>query len=116
MRQLENTLIDNSFEDRTIDNLDYNRNFDFEEIIKKYTEYFISKRQNMLFSYPVIRNFERAYITNQEILDRNIFILKSKILFNKSNREIADKCNICSTTVQTLYTNVLKDLKHIIKK
>lgn len=112
--RLEHDLIDNNFEDRTIDNLDYNRNLYFEEIIEKYKEYFISKRQNMLFSY---HRYNKPYITNQEILDRNIFILKNKILFNKSNREIADKCNLSScTTVQTLYTNLLKDLKNIIKK
>jgi hypothetical protein len=52
----------------------------------------------------------------QEILDRNIFILKSKILLNKSDREIADRCNLCRTSVQTLYKKMLKDLKHIIQK
>jgi hypothetical protein len=109
----EYDLIDNSFEDRIIDNLDYNRNFSFEKIVEDYKKYFISKRKDLTNSYY---RYNKPYITNKEILDRNIFILKNKILFNKSDREIADTCDLCHTTVNTLYKNILKDLKNIIKR
>ena len=112
MKQLENSLIDNSFEDRIIDNLDYNRSLSFEEIIQKYKENFISKRQNMLFSYY---RYNKPYITNQEILDRNIFILKNIILYNKSYKEIAKYLDLCHTSVLCLYRKALDDIKLIIK-
>ena len=113
----EDYLIDDSNEYNEMNDYLDDKKFTFDNIVKKYKKYFISKMyKDLTFSYPIIRNFERAYITNQEILDRNIFILKSKILLNKSDREIADRCDLCYLTVNSLYKKMLKDLKHIIQK
>jgi hypothetical protein len=112
----------NNFEDYLIDDSndfdemnDYlnDENFTFDNIVELYKQYFISKRKNLDKFYA---RYNKPYITNQEILDRNIFILKSKILLNKSDREIADRCNLCYLTVNSLYKKMLKDLKQIIQK
>jgi hypothetical protein len=113
----EDYLIDDSNEYNEMNDYLDNKKFTFDNIVKLYKKHFISKMYKDLdFSYAIIRNFERAYISNQEILDRNIFILKSKILHNLSNKEIADRYSICSTTVSSLYKKMLKDLKNIIQK
>jgi hypothetical protein len=88
-------------------------NFTFDNIVELYKQYFISKRKNLNKFYG---RMNKPIITNKEILDRNIFILKSKILFDKSDREIADRYNLCYLTINNLYKQVLKDIKNIIQK
>jgi hypothetical protein len=112
----------NNFEDYLIDDSndfdemnDYlnDENFTFDNIVELYKQHFISKRKNLDNFYA---RYNKPYITNQEILDRNICILKSKILFNKSNVEIAKLFDITKSYVDNLYKQVLKDIKNIIQK
>jgi hypothetical protein len=110
----EDYLIDDSNEYNEMNDYLDDKNFTFDNIVKKYKKYFISKMYKDLDFYYI--RYNKPSITNREILDRNIFILKSKILLNKSDREIADRCNLCYLTVNNLYRKMLKDLKHIIQK
>jgi len=109
----EDYLIDDSNEYNEINDYLDNKKFTFDNIVKLYKQHFTSKRKDLDKFYF---RYNKPYITNREILDRNIFILKSKILLNKSDREIADRCNLCYLTVNSLYKKMLKDLKNIIQK
>jgi len=113
IENFEDCLIDDSHQYEEVNNLLMNENFTFVNIVELYKQHFISKRRSLDFSYY---RYNKPYITNQQILDRNIDILKSKILFDKSDREIADKHNIKKTTVNSYFKQVLKDIKKIIQK
>ena len=109
----EDYLIDDSNEYNEINHYLDNKKFTFDNIVELYKKDFIFKRKDLDKFYG---RYNKPYITNREILDRNIFILKSKILLNKSDREIADKCNLCKNTVISYYKKMLNDLKNIIQK
>jgi len=113
IENFEDCLIDDSQQYDEVDNYLNDENFTFSNIIELYKKHFKSKRRSLDFSYY---RFNKPNISNQQILDRNIDILKSKILFDKSDKEIADKHNLCYTTVKSYYKQVLKDIKKIIQK
>ena len=113
IENFEDCLIDDSHQYEEMNDYLNNENFTFNNIVELYKQHFISKRKSLDTLYA---RYNKPYISNQQILDRNIDILKSKILFDKSNKEIADKHNICYTTVNSYFKQVLKDIKKIIKK
>ena len=113
IENFEDCLIDDSHQYEEVNNLLKNENFTFVNIVELYKQHFISKRKSLDTLYA---RYNEPYISNQQILDRNIDILKSKILFDKSDREIADRYNLCYLTVKSLYKQVLKDIKKIIQK
>ena len=113
IENFEDCLIDDSHPYDEMNDYLINDKFTFDNIVKLYKQYFISKRKSLDTLYA---RYNKPYISNQQILDRNIDILKSKILFDKSDREIADRYNLCYLTVNSLYKQVLKDIKNIIQK
>ena len=87
MKTLENTLVDNSFEDRIINN------FDFKKLINLY--------KNRYFKYydKYSIDFEKCYT-----------ILKEKLFYKKSFKEISKDLNLFESHIRYIY---YRDLKRI---
>ena len=107
MKQFENTLIDNSFEDRIINKLDNNQTT-LKKIIHLY-------KQKRYFK----KRFHKTCFDNtsyNDLCDRSISILKDRILLNLSWEKIGQKNYITRTRVIQIYYKTLRDLKLIVKR
>jgi DNA-directed RNA polymerase sigma subunit (sigma70/sigma32) len=109
MKQFENTLIDNSFEDRIINKLDNTNN---QTTLKKIIHLYKQKRYfKKRFHKTCFDN-----ITYNDLCDRSISILEDRILLNLSWEKIGQKNYITRTRVIQIYYKTLRDLKLIVKR
>jgi len=96
MKQFENTLIDNSFEDRMINN------FDFKKLINlfknRYFKYYTS--YNLSSSYSI--DFEKCYT-----------ILTERLFKKRSFKEISKDLNLFESHIRYLYYRDLKRIRSL---
>jgi hypothetical protein len=100
MRQLENTLIDNSFEDRIINKIDKDKKLTFDKIITFYKEGFLKKRTRSNGTYISTGN---PNFSQSDYFDRNMSIFKDKILTNKTWAELGRKYYLTGQRVKEIY-------------
>ena len=113
MKQLENSLIDNSFEDRIINNIDKDKKLTFDKIISVYKENFLKRkiRPNGLLISTGNPNFSYS-----DYFDRNILIIKEKILKNKTWAELGRKYNLTGQRIKQIYLLQLRILSRYAKR
>ena len=95
MKQLENTLIDNSFEDRMIHKLDNRKILSFKNIVNLYKKDTIKN----LYNKHSDKNFINVMIKK---FDRNISIFIDYIIYNLKYSELSRKYNLTSSCVKQI--------------
>ena len=107
MKQLENALIYNSFEDRIINKFDKRKIMSFNNIVNVYRK----DVENLYSHYSNYKDLMKKF-------DRNISMFIDRVVYNFKYSELAKKYNLSNDRVKqiffrtqyklSLYTNVFK--------
>jgi hypothetical protein len=99
MKQLENALIDNSFEDRMINKLDNRKILSFKNIVTLYKK----DATNHYAHYSNYKDTLRKF-------DRNISVFIDKVVYNLTYSELSKKYNLTNQYIKYVFLKTQRKL------